>query len=332
MRRRVLCILAAAAGLGLPRLGASATDVPAAPSLLTWTGPVLGGVGSIHLHHPDPEAARGLIAQCVAEIERLERLFSLWREDSQLSALNRHGALAAPPPDMVRLLGAARDATMLTGGLFDVTVQPLWALYRDHFSAAGAAPAGPPRDAVEAALALVDQRRLLVSPDRIALTRKGMAVTLNGIAQGYLTDRVVDLLRRAGVSRTLVDLGETHAIGRHPAGRPWRAALEDPDAPGRLWGEVELVDRALASSGDGGFVFDAAGRFTHLLDPRTGRSPQLHRAVSVLAPDATLADALSTAFSLMSEAEVAATLRRLPGVEARILRHDGTDVALRGDA
>ena len=331
MRRRTLCILAAAAGLGLPRPGASSTGATAnAPDLVTWTGPVLGGIGTIHLHHPDAEAARGLVAQCVAEIERLEGLFSLWRADSQLSVLNRHGVLAAPPPDMVRLLGAAQRAAALTGGLFDVTVQPLWALYRDHFAAEGAAPEGPLRDAVEAALALVDHQRLLVSPDRIALSRKGMAVTLNGIAQGYVTDRVVDLLCRAGVTQTLVDLGETRAIGAHPVGRPWRAALEDPEAPGRLWGEVDLVDRALASSGDGGFVFDPAGRFTHLLDPRTGCSPRRHRAVSVVAPNAMLADALSTAFSLMPEGDVAATLRQLPGVEAYLLRHEGGSTLLKG--
>jgi thiamine biosynthesis lipoprotein len=294
---------------------------------MTWRGPVLGGLGTIHLHHQDPEAARGLIEQCVGEIERLETLFSLWREDSRLSELNRHGVLVAPPPDMVRLLRAAQRAAALTG-LFDVTVQPLWALYRDHFAVQGADPEGPARAAVEAALALVDQRGLLVSPDRVALIRKGMAVTLNGIAQGYITDRVVDLLRRAGVTHTLVDLGETRAIGGHPAGRPWKAVLENPEAPGRLWGEVDLVDRALATSGDGGFVFDAGGRFTHLLDPRTGLSPRRHWAVSVVAPDATLADSLSTAFSLMPEEDVAAALRQVPSAEARILRHDGSSVVL----
>jgi thiamine biosynthesis lipoprotein len=331
MRRRVLCILAAAAGLGLPRPGGASAREDA-KSLITWSGPVLGGVGTIRLHHPSPAAGRGLIGRCVAEIARLEMLFSLWRDDSRLSELNRHGVLAAPPPEMVRLLGAARRASRLTGGLFDVTVQPLWALYRDHFAAEDASPEGPPRVAVEAALALVDQRCLLVSPDRIALTRKGMAVTLNGIAQGYITDRVVDLLRAAGVGRTLVDLGESRAIGPHPAGRPWQTALEDPEAPGRFWGEVDLVDHALASSGDGGFVFDPAGRFTHLLDPRSGRSPRLHRAVSVVAPDATLADALSTAFSLMPEDSIAATLRVLPDVTAHVLRHDGGSTRLRGSA
>ena len=113
MRRRVLCILAAAAGLGLPRPGASFAGSAGAPHLVTWRGSVLGSIGTIHLHHPDADAARRLIEQCVAEIQRLERLFSLWRPDSLLSELNRRGALAAPPTDMVRLLSVAQRAAVL---------------------------------------------------------------------------------------------------------------------------------------------------------------------------------------------------------------------------
>jgi thiamine biosynthesis lipoprotein len=323
-RRRVLGILAAAAGLPLPGAAGARAEAP----LVTWQGPVLGTVGSIALHHPDRAAAEHLVERSLAEIRRLESLFSLWRPDSLLSELNRRGVLVAPPPDMLRLLGVARQAAALTGGLFDPTVQPLWALYRDHFSGPDADPEGPPPEALERALAQVGLHHLLVAPDRILLARRRMALTLNGIAQGYITDRVVELLRAGGIAQTLVDLGEARALGAHPAGRPWRAALEDPTRPGRFWGRVELADQALATSGDGGFVFDRAGRFTHLLDPRSGRSPRLHRAVSVLAPEAALADALSTAFALMPEAAIAGTLQGLPGVQAHLLRADGTSALL----
>jgi FAD:protein FMN transferase len=328
-RRRVLGILAAASGLPMPGRVA-ATPRAEAPPLVTWRGPVLGGVGSIALHHPDRAAAERLIARALAEIRRAEALFSLWRADSLLSELNRRGILVAPPADMPRLLAAAQRVSALTGGVFDVTVQPLWRLYRDHFATPGADPEGPPRAALDAALERVGHRDLLVAPDRVALAQRGMAVTLNGIAQGHVTDRVVEALRAGGAERTLVDLGEARALGTHPAGRPWRAALEDPAAPDRPWGRLDLTDRALASSGDDGFVFDAAGRFTHLLDPRSGRSPRLHRAVAVTAPEATLADALSTAFALMPESAIAAALGALPGVEAHLLRPDGTTARLRG--
>jgi thiamine biosynthesis lipoprotein len=271
-----------------------------------------------------------LVARALTEIRRLEALFSLWRADSLLSELNRRGALAGPPPDMVRLLSEALRVARLTGGLFDPTVQPLWLLLHEHFAAPAAAPEPPPAALAEA-LSRVGHQHLLVTPDRVVLARRGMAVTLNGIAQGYVTDRVVELLRDGGVARTLVDLGEARTLGMHPSGQPWRAALEAPDAPGHPWGELDLTDRALATSGDAGFVFDGAGRFTHLLDPRTGRSPRRYRAVSVLAPAATLADALSTGFALMPEAEIAAALRGgMPGVEAHLLHQDGTTGLLRG--
>jgi thiamine biosynthesis lipoprotein len=318
-RRRVLGTLAAAPGLALP-----GTGVAAEAPLVTWRGPVLGALGRISLHHPDRATAERLIAAALAEIRRLEAMFSLWRGDSLLSVLNRRGVLAAPPSAMVELLTRARAVAELTSGAFDPTVQPLWALHAAHFAVAGADPAGPPAAALEAALALVGHHHLHVAPDRIALARRGMALTLNGIAQGFITDRVVTLLRAGGIAHTLVDLGEARALGKHPAGRPWRAALADPAAPGHAWGEVALSGRALASSSDSGFVFDRAGRITHLLDPRSGRSPRRYRAVSVLAADATLADALSTGFALMPEEAIADALAALPGVEARLLRGDGT--------
>lgn len=329
MRRRVLCILAATAGLGMSLRAGTEAGVAGTPQPACWRGMVLGGVGSITLYHPDLREAWRLVDLCVGEIHRLEELFSLWRPDSQLSELNRRGVLVAPSADMVRVLRDAQRVAELTGGLFDVTVQPLWTLYRGHFSLADADPQGPPRAALEDALRLVGQDRLLVSRDRVAVAQRGMAITLNGIAQGYITDRIVERLRQAGVTRTLVDLGETRVVGKHPEDRPWRAALEDPETPGRFWGEVDLADRALATSGDGGFVFDRAGRFTHLLDPRHGRSPRRHRAVSVLAPEATLADGLSTAFALMPEPTIAATVHDLPDVEVRLLRHDGSSTSLR---
>lgn len=311
-RRRFLAIAAFAAGVPLPGQAAGAPPV-------TWTGEVLGTVGTIMLRHPDPAAAERIVARAVAELRRLESLFSLYRPDSLLVALNRRGVLVAPPPEMRRLLDAALRVAALTGGAFDPTVQPLWDLYRAHFAQAEADPAGPPTAALAEALARVGHRHLRVGPDAVVLARRGMAVTLNGIAQGFITDRVVELLRGEGIAHTLVALGEARALGRHAAGRPWRVALEDPAAPERPWRTVDLVDRALASSGDDGFVFDPAGRFTHLIDPASGRSPRRYRAVSVLGPDATTADALSTAFALMPVEAIEATLRGMPEVEVHLL-------------
>ena len=149
------------------------------------------------------------------------------------------------------------------------------------------------------------------------------AITLNGIAQGYATDRVVDTLRTAGLSTTLVNMGEIRAIGARPDGTPWRVGLADPDEPGAVTETVDLVDRAVATTAGAGFRFDPAGHFTHLFDPATGRSPAMYRTVSVVAPTATEADALSTAFSLMPALHIGDIVAARPGVQARLVTAGG---------
>ena len=184
------------AGLSLapPALARAA----AASALHRWRGVALGAEASIVLHHPDGAAARRLIASCVDEIARLERVFSLYRADSALSRLNRFGALEAPPSALVQLLDDCRRFNRITGGAFDATVQPLWRLYADHFSQEDADPSGPGPAALARARALVDQRSVAVDPAHVSFARPGMAITLNGIAQGFATDRVAALLRAGG--------------------------------------------------------------------------------------------------------------------------------------
>ncbi|WP_177178002.1 FAD:protein FMN transferase [Citreimonas salinaria] len=316
-RRRFIGITAAAAGLAA---------LPAAVnegSLHVWNGTALGARASLRLYHPDRPTAEAAIARCVAEIGRLERIFSLYRPGSAVSRLNRDGALSSPPFDLVRLLDTAGQIHRSTGGVFDMSVQPLWQLYSAHFAQDPDRTDLPAPKAHAAALALVGQARVTVAPGRIAFDRPGMALTPNGIAQGYVTDRIAELLREAGFSDVLVDLGEARALGRHPGGTPWRAALADPGggAPQRT---VELVDSALATSAPGGFAFDRAGRVHHIFDPRTGTPTEGRASVSVVAPEATLADALSTAFMQMSTAQIRRTLAAHDGVRVHVLNRDGT--------
>lgn len=309
-RRRFIAIAAAvAATAAWPRIGA------ANATLYEWRGVALGAAATIRLVHPDAEAARRLLDRCATEIVRLERIFSLYRADSALCRLNAAGALDAPPFELVELLGRAAAASAATDGAFDVTVQPLWQLYAGHFATADADSAGP---AIDDVLPLVDWRGISVGIDRIALARPGMAVTLNGIAQGYITDRVADLLRAEGMDHVLVDLGETRAIGAHPDGRPWQIGLADPVDPARIAERVDLADLALATSGGYGTRFEASGRFNHLIDPRTGRSAPALRSVSVLAPTATTADSASTALSLLPPADIGPALRRLGATAAYV--------------
>ncbi len=315
-RRRFLTVSSAAAGL--PLIGPPAR---AAPNLHRWRGTALGAEASILLHHPDGAVANRLIAGAMDEIARLEKVFSLYRADSALVTLNRDGVLHGPPLDLVALLARCRHFAEASDGAFDVTVQPLWRLYANHFAAPGADPAGPAAADIADILRLVDFSAVDVGPARIALGRAGMALTLNGIAQGYITDRVADLLRAGGLENVLVHLGETRAVGRHPSGRPWRAGL--PDHGSRT---IDLVDSAMATSAGHGTPFDSSGRHHHILDPGTGRSATRTAAVTVVARSATTADAASTALSVMPGGRIDAFLAAVGPARALLTLADGREV------
>ncbi len=312
-RRRFISITAAAAGIGLLP---SAIDAKEGLQTATWDGQALGASASIVIHHPDRAAAEQLVEQAVVEVARLERIFSLYRHDSALSELNRIGALAAPPVELVALLERSRAVWELSGGAFDPTVQPLWTLLAGHFGGADPDPAGPSEAQLREALDLVGFGDVLFSEDRIAFARRGMALTLNGIAQGFITDRVVDTLRQAGVTKSLVNMGEIRAMGNRPDGLPWKVGVENAQDRTNPLTILDIEDKAVATSSADGFRFDDARRFSHLIDPRSGLGASLNRCVAVVAPDATTADAFSTAFSLLKPDVVQRIVAGQPGLQA----------------
>jgi thiamine biosynthesis lipoprotein len=295
--RRRFVITAAACGLPLAA-GA------ALPEPQVWTGPILGAVGTLKLHHPDAAAAREIIGRAVDEARRLEGIFSLYDTASEICRLNREGILVGPSAEMVELIDRAVEISKATNGTFDPTVQPLWRLLAAHFSRADADPAGPGEAAIAAALGHVGLHHLTVGRDRVVLA-SGAGLTLNGIAQGYVSDRVVALLRRHGVGAALVDMGEPRVFGGN-AGGPWRIGIAGPAGPEAIVRTVALDDGAVATSSAAGFRFDADGRLNHIFDPHSGRCGDPGRSVTVRAGDATTADGLSTAFSLMDDAAIAA--------------------------
>lgn len=291
-RRRFLQISAAALALSSP--------AHAAP-IYRWQGVALGARATIRLTHPD---AKTITDRAATEISRLEDIFSLYRAGSALARLNRQGGLDAPPFELLECLSLAGSVHRATGGRFDPTVQPLWAAH------ARAAAAGRDITAEEraAALALTGWQDVEMTPDRITL-RPGMALTLNGIAQGYVADRIADLLTAEGLTDILIDTGELRALGGHPQGGDWPVTLSPSGT------SLPLRNRALATSAPHGTVLDAAGRVGHIIDPATGAPTGAPwRGVSVTADSAALADALSTAACLFPDRA---------GMDAALARFDG---------
>lgn len=302
-RRRFLTISAAVAGAALlaPR------GLLAAPQATVWRGQAMGAPTTLILNHPDPARAQVLLRETAAELRRLEAIFTLYRAESELSRLNSDGYLLAPSPEMLEALHLAAEVHAATGGRFDPTVQPLWRAY-----ALGDA------ETIAAARPSLGFQRLRISPERI-LMAPGQALTLNGIAQGIITDRITGLLRAGGAEHTLVDMGEFRAIGGRGAHEPWAVTLAGGS-------QALLTDRALATTEARGFSFDAEGKLPQLIDPATGTARADWARVSVIADSAGLADGLSTGLSLAPEPAIRAALARLPGVEVRVLDAAGREL------
>lgn len=311
-RRRALRILAA--GAALPLVSA------AAPSLHEWRGQALGARARLQLVHADAGVARRAVVACLDEIARLEKVFSLFDPASELSRLNREGSLARASHDLRLVLAEANRVSALSGGAFDVTVQPLWRALARHFAAhSGAAP---DRHVLDGALARVDFRQLEVDGARVAFRRPGMAATLNGIAQGFITDRLADRLRDMGFEQVLIEAGEIYALTPDDRRTSWPVAI------GGTGLRVQLANRAIATSSGPATVFEPSGRHNHLLDPRTGASPGRYASVSVVADSALRADALSTALSLLPLDAARRLLAASGSAEAIIVTTDGRRVRL----
>jgi thiamine biosynthesis lipoprotein len=151
-----------------------------------------------------------------------------------------------------------------------------------------------------------------------------MGITLNSVAQGFITDAVVEMLRNEGFETAVVDLGEFRTLGSHPDGRPWRIAIRNPPGTGDNDRVVELQDMALAVSGGYGTAFEPTGRFHHIFDPQSGASASRLADAAVTAPRTTTATALAVSLCVLGEERAAALLQKCPGSRAIVTRPNGT--------
>lgn len=283
-RRRFISILAGATAL--PLMGSSAFA-----STQSWKGVALGANAQIILDHPD---AASLIELSLAEIARLEAIFSLYDQNSQLSQLNANGVLHAPAFELLDLAAQVTRAYRETDGAFDPTIQPLWALYAKSLSQ-GVLPS---ETGVKAQLPLVGWDKVSVEPHQIAFAQKGMALTFNGIAQGYIADRVAALLKAKGVRNVMVNAGEINALGQAPNGEPWQVNLAE------LGSQIPLSNQAIATSSPFGTLLSEERKVGHMIDPRTGKPAGRWSSISVIDKSAARADALSTAFAMMTKPQI----------------------------
>lgn len=291
------------------------------PGAALYTGAALafGTTISVAVVHADAALAGAAIADALAQAAGVDRLMSIYDPASQVYRLNRDGVLEHAHPHLLAVLDQARALSAWSGGAFDITVQPLWQAFR-RAADGGALPTTAQRVQAQSH---VRWRDVLVDGDRVRLARPGMAITLNGLAQGYAADLAMAAVRARGIDDALLDTGEFAAHGAGVAARPWVLGVPDPRDAGVLAARLRVAGRCVATSGDYASTFTPDFLHHHIFDPARGDSPPELASVTVLAPTGILADGLATAFMVTGARKAHALAATLAGVDLMTINKRG---------
>ena len=285
--------------------------------------PAMSTLVTVTAIHQSAGFAEDAVGRAYEEMDRLIGIFSRYEETSALSVLNAQGRLDGPPPELTAVVLETLAYHRLSDGAFDPTVAPLVDLFRSCFE--GPVAREPSAVEIDAARERTGADGIAASRRRVWLTRDGMALTLDGIAKGYIVDQMAAALERAGIARYLVEAGgDIRTGGLKEDGLPWAVAVRDPAGDGRLPGTLYLSGGAVATSGSYERYYDATRRFHHLVDPVTGSSPHDSVSATVVAPTATAADALATAVMVLGASAGVALVQRFAGCACLVVRSDGT--------
>ena len=271
----------------------------------------------------DEAATRSAIKQAYDEIVRLERLMTTWRDDSELSEVNRSsGSFIRVSTDTLAVIEKSVWAGQISDGTFDITYASMGDLWK-FGDAAEKDPKPPSATEVKRGIARIGYSKIEIdrAGKRVKIG-KGQKVDLGGIAKGYAVDRAAVMLRRAGLESFLVQAGgDLYGAGKKPDGSRWVSGIRDPRGPAdRFFATIELENHAFSTAGDyaRSYVHDGK-RYHHIIDPRTGQPARASRSVTIWAPDALTADAVDDAVFILGPKKGLELVESLPGVGAVIV-------------
>ena len=290
------------------------------PGALHETRLLMGTTVTIEVDGLPRTALTAAVNAAFAEMARIEALMTPHQADSDVARLAAASREATVAPETAEVIALGLEVAARSDGAFDLTLGRLKALWGIETEA----PRVPDPAEIAAALAGTGPEALTVTGRVVRKRASGLAVDLGGIAKGYAVDRAVAILRARGVTSAAVNAGGDIGVLGSKQGRPWRIGVQHPRRPGEVLATLEAVDRAVVTSGDYERSFEQGGRrYHHLFDPRSGYPADRCQSVTVLAPEAMLADALATAVFVLGPEAGLALLHDYPGVDALIVAADG---------
>ena len=314
----MLLALAVIAGAALVTGRRASHARPANVETRSWTA--MGTIVSLSLYEADPNREGALFGQVEQRVNHLEEILSSHIQASELSRLNRlhSGQKMRVSQKLWDAVNAGKFWNDKTLGAFDITAGPLIRLWKK----AGEVRKVPTETELEAARDEMGVDKIkLYANDRTILKKADVTIDLGGLGKGFTADDIASLLQNQGVASALVAMsGDIRALGRRPDGKPWRVGIQDPRYPddfGALATVVQLTDMAVSTSGNYRRFVEIGGKhYSHIVDPRSGRTAENVPSVSVIGPDALTTDILGTALSVLGVADGLKLVESIEGVEA----------------
>jgi thiamine biosynthesis lipoprotein len=295
-------------------------------ALADWVGAAIDLMGtrvSVDLWLEDETRGRELVADVLDEYRRIDAAMSTYKDTSELSQVNRDAAHRPirVSAELFALVQRALALSEASGGAFDITYESVGYLYdfRAHER--------PSRADIAARLESIDYRHVVLDDgdSTIAFARDGVRINLGGIAKGYAVEHAAAMLRAAGVEHAMLNAGgDTRVLGDR-RGRPWIVGIRHPRVADEVVTRLPLQDEAISTSGDYERFFEEGGRrYHHILNPTTGEPTQGVLSATVIGPDATTTDGLSTTLFVLGPERGLELVERFEGYEGIIVDADGT--------
>jgi thiamine biosynthesis lipoprotein len=253
------------------------------------------------------------------EISKIEDMMSPYKQDSEISRLNKEGYIDETSPDLLYLMEQSIYYGTLSSGAFDITIQPILDLWKTKISAGEY----PDKEEINNTLTLVNYSNITISNDTVTFNMHGMAVTLGGIAKGYAVDKAISVLKDEGCLSGLVNAGgDGMYFGTRQDGSNWRVGLVNPDNKSESIVILNISDMAVATSGNYERYFNESARLSHISDPKTGYSCQSLISATVIASSLMEADALATTIFVLGPVDGMELIERIDTVECLLITSD----------
>jgi thiamine biosynthesis lipoprotein ApbE len=279
----------------------------------------MGTSVEVEAYGRDEAARRAAIDEAFGAMAEVDRLMSNYRDDSELSLVNRTAANQAVrvSDPMLSVLEAAQNVSSMSGGAFDITVGPLVRLWGFHDKK----PHLPTPAELAAVRPLVDYHHLIIdSPQHtVRFARPGVELDLGGIAKGFAVELAANTLRRRGLDGFVDAGGNQYLLGKPPGKSTWTIGIKNPDRPDQVLGVVETSETSVSTSANYANFVEIDGRkYGHILDPHTLQPSEAALSVTTFSRDGTIADALSKAPFVLGPKAGLALIDSIPGTTGLI--------------